>query len=518
MSAAFSGFGFAMARNRENSTHHPATTVRVPSQRTNPQSPTSRMVRFGETNPQMPTCQAGPEVSYKTFDWPKRGVLPNGIVCPRLEAPLMTAVTPDSPFPPLAAAIGIDWASDHHDIAVLALPVAGAVEEFQLPHTPEALREWLTALQRRFAGQRIGIAVETSRGPLVQALLEASFVVLYPINPRSLRRFRETFSPNGAKDDAPDARLLLALLVQHRERLVAWTPDDERTRLLRRLSEQRRSVIGLRTQLMQQLQAALAESFPQALAWAGEDLASPMACAFLQRWPTLAALQRARPRTVRQFYAQHRCRRVALIDARLTAIHAAVPLTRDPVVLTSSGLMVQLLVRQLDALRPSIAALDAAIAEHFTAHADAPIFASLPGAGAALAPRLLAAFGTDRRRFSSSAEVQEHSGIAPITVKSGRSRQVHWRWATSTFVRQTFHEFAHHSIRHSPWAATYYAQQRRRGKTHHAAVRALAFKWIRIIWRCWQDRTPYDEARYHLALHRHQSPLFPLLTPADATT
>lgn len=423
-------------------------------------------------------------------------------------------LTPHPLLPPLAAAIGIDWASDHHDIAVQ--PTAGAVEECQVTHTPEALRQWLADLERRFAGQPIGIAVETSRGPLVQALLEAPFVVLYPINPRSLRRFRETFSPNGAKDDAPDARLLLALLVQHRERLVAWTPDDERTRLLRRLVEQRRRAIGLRTQLVQQLHATLAESFPQALAWAGEDLASPMACAFLQRWPTLAALQRARPSTVRHFYTQHGCRRAARIDARLTEIHSAVALTRDPAVLTSSGLMLQLLVRQLDALRPSVAALEAAIAQHFAAHADAPIFTSLPGAGAALAPRLLAAFGTDRRRFSSAAEVQQHSGIAPITVKSGRSCQVQWRWATATFLRQSFHEFAHHSIQHSAWASSYYAQQRRRGKTHHAAVRALAFKWIRIIWRCWQDRTPYDEARYHAALHRHQSPLFPLLTPTDA--
>jgi transposase len=429
----------------------------------------------------------------------------------------MTAVTLEASSPPsLAAAIGIDWASDHHDIALQPLHPAGPVEESRLVHSPHALRRWLADLERRFGGQPIGISIETSRGPLVHALLEAPFVVLYPINPRSLHRFRETFSPNGAKDDAPDARLLLTLLVQHRERLLAWRPDDERTRLLRHLVEQRRGAIALRTQLVQHLQSVLAGYFPQAVAWAGGDLASAMACTFLARWPTLAALRRARPTTVRGFYRQHHCRRAALIEARLTEIHESVPLTTDAAVLTSGRLMTQLLVRQLEALRPSIATLDAAIAEHFAAHADAGLFTSLPGAGAALAPRLLVAFGTDRTRFPSAAEVQQHSGIAPITVKSGRSRQVQWRWATSTFVRQTFHEFAQHSIHHSAWAAAYYAEQRRRGKPHHTAIRALAFKWIRIIWRCWYDRTPYDEARYRDALHRQHSPLFPLLPAADA--
>lgn len=435
--------------------------------------------------------------------------------------PTSTPSTPSTPSTetvlPLAAAIGIDWASDHHDVALQALmPTAGPVEERQLPHTPEALRDWLAALATRFAGQPIGIALETSKGPLVTALLAAPFVVLYPVNPRSLQRFREVFSPNGAKDDAPDARLLLTLVVQHQDRLAPWRPDEARTRVLTRLVEHRRTAIDLQTRLTQQLDAVLKEYFPQARRWVGEDLTSPMAGAFLTRWPTLTALQRARPATLRRFYTAYGVRRAARIAERLAEIQGAVPLTTDPAVLTSSVLLLQLLVRQLAALRPSIAALEAAIAEHFAAHPDAPLFTALPGAGAALAPRLLVALGTDRTRFPSAQHLQQHTGIAPITVKSGRSRQVHWRWATSSFVRQTFHEFAHHSIRHSPWARAFYAQQRRGGKTHHAAVRALAFKWIRIIWRSWHDHTPYDEARYHDALQRSHSPLFSLLTSPDA--
>ncbi|MQA92533.1 MAG: transposase, partial [Gemmatimonas sp.] len=124
-----------------------------------------------------------------------------------------------------------------------------------------------------------------------------------------------------------------------------------------------------------------------------------------------------------------------------------------------------------------------------------------------LAPRLLAVFGSCRERFESAEEVQLLTGIAPVTISSGKRSFVRWRWSAPTFVRQTLHEFAHHSIRSSRWAQAYYEQQRERGHDHHQAVRSLAFKWIRVLWRCWHDRTPYDEARYIEALIRRGSPL-----------
>lgn len=414
----------------------------------------------------------------------------------------------------LAASVGIDWASDHHDIALQA---AGArtIETSRLAHTPEAIAQWLRTVAARFGGRPVGIAIETSRGPLVGALLEAPWVVLYPVNPRSLRRFREVFAPNGAKDDVPDARLLLELLHKHRPQLHAWQPEAETTRRLQHLVERRRAVVALRTQLTLQLQTALKEYFPQALVWTGDDLTAPMATDFLAQWPTLAALQRARPATVRRFYTQHGARRPALLERRLAEIAAATPLLCDRAVIESGVLYVQLLAKQLAALGPSLAHLEATIAALFATHPDAALFASFPGAGAALAPRLLVAFGTDRRRYPSAAAMQTHTGVAPITVRSGRQCQVCWRWMTTTFLRQTFVEFAHHSRRHAPWARAFYAQQRQRGHSHHAAIRALAFKWIRILWRCWQDHTPYDGARYERALHLRHSPVSRLL-PAHA--
>jgi len=414
-----------------------------------------------------------------------------------------------------AAFVGIDWADAHHDIAFQACD-AGSVEISRLAHTPASLTQWVASLRMRFGGRPVAIALETSRGPLVHALLEAPFIVLYPVNPRSLRRFREAFSPNGAKDDVPDARLLLDLLVKHREQLHAWRPSDAATRALEILVEQRRTAIQLQVQLTQQLGAVLKEYFPQALEWAGEDLASAMACAFLTQWPSLAAVQRARPSTLRRFYTQHGCRRSTRIAARLSAMRDAEPLTTDPAVITPRELYVQLLVHQLQALAPSLARLDAAIAEQFATHPDAAIFDSFPGAGAVMAPRLAAAFGTDRTRFPLAVAMQTHAGIAPVTIRSGRQSQVHWRWATSTFVRQTFHEFAQHSVRSCAWARVFYRTQREHGKSRHAAIRALAFKWIRILWKCWYDRVPYDNARYERALALRHSPLNKLLTQATA--
>ena len=128
-----------------------------------------------------------------------------------------------------------------------------------------------------------------------------------------------------------------------------------------------------------------------------------------------------------------------------------------------------------------------------------------------MAPRLLSAFGTDRERITSAAEMQTLSGIAPVTKRSGKSCVVHRRWACPKFLRQTFHEFAAHSIPQSRWAKAYYDLQRSRGTRHHAAIRALAFKWIRVIYRCWMTKTRYDEDLYLESLRKHQSPLLDYL-------
>jgi transposase len=182
-------------------------------------------------------------------------------------------------------------------------------------------------------------------------------------------------------------------------------------------------------------------------------------------------------------------------------------LTTDEGIITSNVLLVHALVSQLRATLQAIQDFDHAIAQHAQRHPDFPLFQTLPGAGSVFAPRLLVAFGEQRERYASAAELQQFAGIAPVTERSGKKCWVHWRFQCPTFLRQTFVEWAAESIRHSFWARVYYQQQRDAGKAHQAAVRALAFKWIRILFRCWQDRTPYDESVYLNALNRRGSSL-----------
>jgi transposase len=165
------------------------------------------------------------------------------------------------------------------------------------------------------------------------------------------------------------------------------------------------------------------------------------------------------------------------------------------------------LVQLVRILVEGIEDLDGQIEEAAAAHPDFFIFNSLPGAGSVMAPRLLAAFGSQRNRFDSAREVQSFSGIAPVTESSGKKKWVHVRWACPTFLRQSFHEWAGHSIVQSEWARVYYQRQRTKGNGHHAAVRALAFKWIRIVFRCWKDGVAYDESKYLATLVKRGSPL-----------
>ena len=197
---------------------------------------------------------------------------------------------------------------------------------------------------------------------------------------------------------------------------------------------------------------------------------------------------------------QHHSCTLENIDRRLEEIQRAVPATHDLAVITAGVATALAVVRLLRELRQSIHSYDGQIEKLARVHPDFEIFDSLPGAGAALVPRLIAAFGTQRDRYHSARELQCYSGIAPVVASSGKQSWVHWRWACPTFLRQTFHEWALHTIASSSWAKAYYDQQRAKGKTRNTAVRALAFKWIRVLFRCWKNRTPYQEHLYLEAL------------------
>ena len=180
------------------------------------------------------------------------------------------------------------------------------------------------------------------------------------------------------------------------------------------------------------------------------------------------------------------------------------PATQDAAVIDSCSTAVLAWVRMLRELRETIASYDQKIETLARQHPDFAIVDSLPGVGPALAPRLIAALGTQRDRYASASELQCYSGIAPVLATSGKQHWVHWRWACPKFLRQTFHEWAVHSLSCSAWAKAYYDQQRGTGKPRNTVVRALAFKWIQILFRCWKDRKPYCEEIYCQALHRRK--------------
>lgn len=403
-----------------------------------------------------------------------------------------------------AVLVGLDWADQKHDLCWRETET-GQLRTLVLEHRPERINEWITELIAKCPGRRIAVCLEQSRGAVVYALMGYAEVDLYPVNPVTLADYRNAFHPSGAKDDPSDAALALDLLERHRDGLKVWRPDTGPTRLLRSLCEDRRKAVDARTALCNSLRARLKEYFPQALQLVGEELFSELCCAFLMKWPRFEAVVAARADTLRRFYYTQHSRSEQQIQERLALIAASRPLTTDGAVVEAGIRWVQTLVAQIRGFNRAIQGYDQRIAELFKAHPDGFIFASFPGAGKQLAPRLVAVFGTDRGRYETAVNMATYSGVAPVIERSGKQEWIRWRWHCPKFLRQSLVEFAGHSIGFSTWASIYYHEQLKRGKSHQAAVRALAFKWLRILFRCWKQRTPYDEAKYLAALQRHGS-------------
>jgi transposase len=403
-----------------------------------------------------------------------------------------------------AAFIAIDWSDKKHDFCLQA--AGSQVREFgTFLHDVGGIDEWAHALHQRFGG-RIAVILELAKGPVVYALQKYDFFVLFPINPSTLAKYREAFKPSGAKDDPTDAELALDLVLRHPQRFKPLRPQSGTMRRLGFLVEQRRDLVDDKKRLVNRLCNTLKQYYPQALDWF-EHRDTILFCDFIARWPTLTHVKRARTATLQAFFKAHNIARVGVVDARVQGIRAARPLTLDAAVVSSHQLFASALVEQLRTTIHAINRFDDEIARVAAQLPDYALFNSLPGGGHILAPRLLTAFGEQRERFQSADQVQRYSGVAPVLERSGKKSWVHWRWQCPTFVRQSFVEWAAQTINKSFWAAAFYRQQRAKGSPHQVVVRALAFKWIRILYRCWQSRTPYNESTYLKALQRRGSPL-----------
>ena len=403
------------------------------------------------------------------------------------------------------AFVGLDWADAKHDICLQAADCDQ--REFDcFAHRTESIDAWANALHQRFGGH-IAVALELSKGPIVYALQKYDFLVLFPINPSTLAKYRQAFKPSRAKDDPTDAELALDLLIRHPERFKPLKLQGVPMRQLSLLVEHRRRLVDDKCRYVNRLGDALKQYYPQVLEWFKQH-DTVLFCDFIARWPTLIGVKRARQTTLRTFFRAHNARSEKIIEARLCAIKAAQPLTHDAAVISAHRLQAEILIEQLRVALNAIGRFDQEIA---TTAAKLPdyelLFRPLPGAGPVMAPRLLVGFGEDRERYAGADELQKDTGVAPVTVRSGNKTSVHWRWQCHTFLRQTMVEWAGQTVQYSFWAGAYYRQQRAKGSTHQAALRSLAFKWLRILYRCWQTRTPYDESKYLNALRRRGSPL-----------
>ena len=297
---------------------------------------------------------------------------------------------------------------------------------------------------------------------MAYALQRYEFLVLFPVHPLTLAKYREAFVPSRAKDDPTDAEMALDIMLRHPDKLQPIKLQRVAMRTLTTLVEERHCLVNDVTSITNRMTSTLKQYYPQVLDWF-EDRDTLIFCDFLDRWPTLKQIKRARRSTLESFIHQHNGRRVYLIEERIQGIRAATALTEDEAVIRPSQLVVQALVAQLRVLLQAIHHFDAEIEAVTKKLPDYDLFAALPGAGHIQAPRLLVAFGEDRGRYANAAEIQRYSGIAPVVERSGSTCWVHWRIACPTFLRQTFVEWAGSTILRSFWAGAYHQQQRSKG-------------------------------------------------------
>jgi hypothetical protein len=401
-----------------------------------------------------------------------------------------------------AAVVGHDGAAAQHAVYLQAAGTAPR-EVLSLEPSPEEIHVWGQTLRTRFNAPPVAVCLARTKGPSGSALRHYACLVLFPLHPLTVAKSREALTPSRATDDPTEAERQGEILLPHRDQLTPLRPPR---RALAQRVEPRRRLGGDNVRLTHRLPRALKNDFPQVLQWfPATDTA--ILCAFLSRWPTLTAAHLARRMTLEGGCRAHHVRSADVLPTRLAASKSARGLPTDAGVMAPTVLRVQALVAPRRGTFQAMADVDTAIAQCAQDHPDVPWFDPWPGAGAVCAPRLLVAFGEQRERLPSADELQNYAGIAPGTARSGTQAWVHWRLPWPKVLRQTFVEWAAASTRHACWAQGSYQPQRAKGKAHQAAVRALACKGLRILSRCWQERTPYDASVYRPALNRRSAPL-----------
>ena len=424
-------------------------------------------------------------------------------VCGRAKGTSMTAYTE------LAYFVGFDWARDHHCVVVVDRG-GRIVEEFEVSHTAEG---WLELDRRLAARQPLAVAVETSSGAAVDQLLQREYTV-YPVNPVASQSYRERKVPSGTKTDHHDGWASADALRMDGRSWKPLRPMDPLSLQLRLLCKDEVDLIEQRTQLVNQLQQALVEYYPAALE-AFEDWTLGFSWEFILAFPTPDLLVQAGQRRWQSFLHTHRLWRPGTQDRRLEIFGRADRFQGSAPVVKAKAQLAVSLCKLLRTLEQQLAEYRRQIAALFQSHPDHELFGSLPGAGAVLAPRLLAAVGADLERYGGELEVlQAFAGTAPISFASGKVSKARIRWRCDKFLRATVHLWAECFWKYSSWGAVYYRQKRRESKTHACALRCLGQRLLKILFRMILDHKPYDAELHARNQAKHGSWVLSLLNQA----
>jgi transposase len=388
---------------------------------------------------------------------------------------------------------GLDWAAEIH--AVCVTDASGTVvDQFTIAHTAEGIAALIRRLARRAQPADVQIGIERPNGRLVDLLLEAGHPVV-PVSPNAIKTWRDGEVLSGAKSDAGDAAVIAEYLRLRQHRLRVALPYSDDTRALRTVVRTRTDLVEMRVAATNQLAALLDDHWPGAKA-VFADVESPISLAFLTRYPTPDSARHLGTGRMQAFLTKHGYsgRRPAAV--LLDRLRAAPPGATGQALTEALHDAVLGLVGVLAALNTAVKDLDRSTAAHLGEHPDGPIFTSLPRSGQINAAQMLAEWGDTRQAYETPDAVAALAGCTPVTKESGKHRAVHFRWACNKRFRVAITTFADNSRHASPWAATIYNKARASGKDHPHAIRILARAWIRVIWRCWRDGTPYDPAKH----------------------
>lgn len=382
---------------------------------------------------------------------------------------------------------GVDWATDAHAIAVV--DHGGAlVGEFEVEHSASGLEELCEELDSWRVAR---VAIERPDGPVVEALLEAGFEVVV-VPSRSVKALRERYGLAGNKSDRSDAYVLADCLRTDGHRWRSLEPDSAATVTLRSTVRTRRDLVEAKVALANQLRAHLRVAFPGAVGLF-RDIDSPVSLRFLERFPSATKAAWLSEKRLGAWLKANRYsgrKSPAVLYGRLCDAPKGVDDDGG-----ATGAVVLALVAVLKSMRIQIAELEARIAEQLETHPDAEIFTSLPRAGVVRAATLLAEIGDCRARFPDPESLAGLAGVVPSTRRSGRMRIVEFRWSSDKKLRDALCDFAGDSWQGNTWAEQRY-RNLRKTKTHPHATRVLARSWAHVIWRCWQDRVPYEPASH----------------------